>query len=852
MKTLLRSAGLALLAMVVLAPNANAQFEKCQRTIAKANSQYLQARVKALAKCNEGVVKGSVVSCPDSKALAALDKAKTKLTASIDKSCGGDDKVCNLETNALDTTEPTAQQLGWPSQCPNFEKGECRNSVRFCTGIVDCLTCIGDAAVDQEITLLYGSLDLPSTSDKTKNKCQVTIGKATTAFLNSSSKALQKCWDAKINGKFTTGDCFNPSAGDGKYAAAIEKASTKMKTSICKACGGADKTCDGTGDIDPTTIGFPTECSRVAEPHGGADCFGTITDLNSLVTCVDCVTRFKANCVDNLQVPQLTPFPAECNSCTLPPETGACPSAITFTADGQKVDLDTGFTGLAHDAKVPTNGRITLTVSGCDGVAQPTCGECDVNGPIENPGGPEFDTHRCKDASWVRCSSDSDCTNATQCVGGSNNGGLCTTPGDCPNACSGGSNDGNACTVNTECPGGSCSIGSCVNAGVTGPCIYFFGAPLPLRAGGVSTCVVNEISGPVTGTINFNDGTSINNVPLASKVFPVGGEFNPCPHCIAGACDAGPRNSQACIVNGDSQFGPVSLDCPPNPGSVAGTLGIDLHISTGDQVKTVTTANPRCTATGFSGLRCLCDTCSSPGQEGCSTNADCSAIAVQCLGGTNSGAACSDDSECPGGGFCSGGAGICGGRRCQGGTEAGKPCSACIGGTNHGATCSVQSQCPSGACSLGCAGGGSCGRPGEATKPNVCQDDPDTADLDCVDGGDNEGFCRLGPGEAFCSTQTFHSCSTDVDCSPTGPCGADCLPDQVCLFKQRPCFTDNGKIGNTVKVSGNADTVCGGIAKPTVGTFFCVAPVSASAVNAAGGLPALGRVRIPGIVGLIP
>jgi hypothetical protein len=142
-----------------------------------------------------------------------------------------------------------------------------------------------------------------------------------------------------------------------------------MNTSICKACGGDDKLCDGTGDLTPTEIGFPTECSRVAEPHGGADCFGTITDLSSLVTCVDCVTRFKANCVDNLQVPQLTPYPAECNSCTLPPETGACPTALTFTADGQRVDLDTGFTGLAHNAKVPTNGRITLNVTGCAGVA---------------------------------------------------------------------------------------------------------------------------------------------------------------------------------------------------------------------------------------------------------------------------------------------------------------------------------------------------------------------------------------------------------------------------------------------------------------------------------------------------
>jgi hypothetical protein len=824
MKTLLRSAGLALLAIVVLVPNAHAQFEKCQRTIAKANSQYVQARVKALAKCNEGVVKGSIPSCPDSKTLAALDKAKTKLTAAIGKSCGGDDKICNRSASVTDASEPTASQLGWPSQCPNFEKGECTASIKYCTDISDCLTCIGDAAIDQEITLVYGSLDLPSVDNKELNKCQVTIGKASAAYLNTSSKVLQKCWDARINGKHA-GDCFPPSAGDSKYAAAIAKAATKMQTSICKACGGADKLCDGNGDLTPAQIGFPSECSRVAGPHGASDCFGTITDLNSLAICAQCVTRFKANCVDNLQVPQLTSYPTECNSCTLAPEAGACPSAITFTADGQKVDLDTGFTGLAHDARVPTNGRITLTVSNCDGTNHPDCGECDVNGPIDNPGGPEFDTHRCRDASWVRCDSDSDCTSASQCVGGANNGAVCTTA--------------------SECPGGSCDP-----AGFAGPCIYFFGAPLPLRAGGVSTCVVNEISGPVTGTINFGDGTSTNNVPLASKVFPVGGEFNPCPHCILGACDAGPRNTQACTVNGDSQFGPVSLDCPPNPGSIAGTLGINLNISTGEQVKTVTAANPRCSQTGFTGLRCLCDTCNSPGGEACSTNTDCNPTAVQCLGGANSGALCSDPSECPGG-FCSGGPGICGGRRCQNGTENGKPCSVCIGGTNHGATCSVQSQCPSGACSLGCAGGGSCGRPGEATQPNVCQND-DALDLDCVDGGNNEGFCADGPGEAVCSIQTFHGCTTDDDCSPTGSCGGDCLPNQVCLFKQRPCFTDNGKINNTVKVSGSPDTVCGGIAKPTVGTFFCVAPVSASAVNAAGGLPALGRVRIPGIVGLVP
>jgi hypothetical protein len=68
----------------------------------------------------------------------------------------------------------------------------------------------------------------------------------------------------------------------------------------------------------------------------------------------------------------------------------------------------------------------------------------------------------------------------------------------------------------------------------------------------------------------------------------------------------------------------------------------------------------------------------------------------------------------------------------------------------------------------------------------------------------------------------------------------------------RQCFVDNGTVGESVQVDGSADTPCDGVAKPTVGTFFCVAPVSAPAVNAAGGLPALGRVRIPGIVQTFP
>jgi hypothetical protein len=122
----------------------------------------------------------------------------------------------------------------------------------------------------------------------------------------------------------------------------------------------------------------------------------------------------------------------------------------------------------------------------------------------------------------------------------------------------------------------------------------------------------------------------------------------------------------------------------------------------------------------------------------------------------------------------------------------------------------------------------------------------------CIDAGPDAGTCELGPFDQVCSIQTFHTCSDDADCDPVLAVNPDLLPGQSCISHSRSCFVDNGVSGKFETVSGNPDTPCGGVSKPTVGTFFCVAPVSASAVNAAGGLPALGRVRIPGVVVIDP
>lgn len=234
-----------------------------------------------------------------------------------------------------------------------------------------------------------------------------------------------------------------------------------------------------------------------------------------------------------------------------------------------------------------------------------------------------------------------------------------------------------------------------------------------------------------------------------------------------------------------------------------------MNLTTGTEVRTLTSANPQCRQTGFTSLKCFCGTCNNGNAEPCSTNADCP------LSGGNPG--------------------ICDGRRC-------------LGGGNNGAPCAVTSECP---------GGGLCNRPGEATQPNSCADDTTTPGLDCVDVGNGEGECVAGPSDSSCSTDTFRSCLEASDCNapPTGTCVECPAGNQTCVPRKRPCFPDNGVIGNSVSVTGEPDVACGGIAKPTVGALFCVAPFTTPAFNlfnAVEGLPGLGSIRIPSVMRTVP
>jgi hypothetical protein len=467
----------------------------------------------------------------------------------------------------------------------------------------------------------------------------------------------------------------------------------------------------------------------------------------------------------------------------------ACPTKVTFAGDASAPEsiLDTGWTGISHRAPIISDGQVTVGLSGCSGSSRP-CGVCDVTGPIANPdaGAGQIDDHRC--------------TN--------NNAKRCTSSASCGRQCYGGANDGTTCTVASQCPGGSCAA--------AGTCEFFFGSDLPLAAGGVTTCVVNQFSGLITGVANIESGEAVNVARLIARVYTGPAIDNPCVRCVndtgindgvlAGTCEAGVRSGLACDSNGTvpgrPDFGQTSLDCPIAAGSLIATLPIDLSNATDAVTKTLSATSPACQ--GAAGQRCLCDTCNNVNQEPCGASADCP------ISGGNPG--------------------ICGGRRC-------------LGGTNAGAPCAATSACP---------GAGICGRPGAAAAPSACLDDTATVGvLDCIDGnGDGEGECSQGPVDTTCSVASGHAqrgCTTDADCG--GGVSSCVSSNRLCFLTggftgNTPATTQNGT--NTLVAVGMADVPMNDIAVPTLGAVFCVAPTGAAAVNNVAGLPGPARVTIKG------
>lgn len=347
-----------------------------------------------------------------------------------------------------------------------------------------------------------------------------------------------------------------------------------------------------------------------------------------------------------------------------------------------------------------------------------------------------------------------------------------------------------ACTVATE-------VADC---GAPGACRVHLAPPQSFRAGFLSSlCVTTTVPGPVGGTVDIESGAFAPIVPMQSKVYAGPALHQGCPRCVGdpvandgarfGSCDAGPRAGLACdanVTSDFSDFGSSSFDCPPTPATLIGTFNLGpLAGSTGTLTRTLGPASPRCPALG--GIGCFCGTCNNIDQQPCFTNADCP----------------------PSGGN----TGICGGRRC-------------VGGANAGAPCSANSECPSGFCN----------QPGEPARPDGCIDD--TSGVDCVPLPGGEGECVAGPIQTFCANHPNRLCTTDGECD--GVSGA-------CMVKNRACFPGDGVDGSSISVSGTATAPVAGVAEPTdLAVLACVPPSGSASLNNTGGFPGPVRASYPG------
>jgi hypothetical protein len=310
-----------------------------------------------------------------------------------------------------------------------------------------------------------------------------------------------------------------------------------------------------TGTKTPTPVITPTPTGPTTEtPTGEA----TVTPTDTGETPTATPTSTSSGPTSTTGTPTMTPTPTPTTTPTGP----ICPVAVEVvsTAGNQKV-LDTGYTGIAHNQTVIQDGKLTLALSGCAG-SPPHCGQCTTGGPIQNVNADHGDInpHRCTGDTSIKCSTNTDC-------------------------------------------------------GSSGTCAFYFGAPLPLSAGGVSTCVTNQVNGPVTGTANVETGDFASTLNLTSRIFLNPDIAHPCPRCVGdttvndgvkgGTCSDGPKAGAACDGNGRStleSFGTTSFDCPP--AGFISALSIALDGSSGTEKMTLGASSPVCA--GIKSKKCFC------------------------------------------------------------------------------------------------------------------------------------------------------------------------------------------------------------------------------------------------------
>ncbi len=519
------------------------------------------------------------------------------------------------------------------------------------------------------------------------------------------------------------------------------------------------------------------------------DCDGVITTTDALLMLYRAVGRFVAlNCCCPI---------ASCGP--------ACTSAEIFTRAGS--DLDTGWTGIAHDADAIVGASITVRVKR----------ECTGDG--------------------AECGHDEDCVGNGTCES------TCDCNGDVTCEATGPTHQ-RKCRTDLE----DCETNADCDPGI--PCEHVFGPPLPLSSGGTPVCVVGVFDGPITGTANSDTGESEISVSLRSRVFLGIAIDKPCPRCGAPGenpevgdqftCSGGQKNGQPCTVEGVSpDFGGTSTDCPPSLGAGISGSGLAIRLSEVTTGTTTRTAQLPCKFFGFTGNPTVpgsnpkCLDRNTAGDPVCTSNADC----MRCT--EDIAVACASNSDCPDKGFCA--------EAPDQPVTCGFWCSCGFCDNNPSLPCFQTSDCPNGETCVAGLGSG--------TQPNAPQQRPNDCSNDkFICGGATAREQCATTEKSSCSDAPYRTCESDEDCAS--------FDAGTCVFEPRPCFEsritrtgspsplgtycafENRTCNSNADCTQDGDYCAPDSARAERVALFCVPATSSSGVNSAAGITGPGAVRL--------
>ncbi len=781
----------ALALAVTTAREAGAVFpiggQSCRRGIAAYSRKFVQRMMRTIQKCNDKNVRypGSCTPPAPPESIGILEG---KLQSGVQRTC---------------QTTPEAYlgagYLNYPGPCSDLTTGD-----GFTLGdLKDCLQTSHESAIQSLIDIEYNT---SGPLDDTTLRCQKAVAKNGGKLVAAKLKALQKC----LNGPDTFATLSATCRTDAAVLARVASVESKARAAIIAKCATSASALGMCSNPACASICGTCNANCIADctmvTHG--DVVSNLDDAN-----VDDLIDFeyppppsppvcgdgKRNRPDEeCDAPSDTSCPGQCGAATSPFPCLCTDRPRERVIEHEASDLDTGWTGLAHDFALVEGGGYVIDLYDCDG-----------------PGGP-----------------DTLCTVGPSCSGGSHPS--CSNNAQCASLSAGTCRKEltavgphcrfdvqKACSCNTEATTALTTCSDPTNCPAAGDfCMQqFHTPPLPLSAGGVPVCVVNVFTEDLSGTKDLATGSMAIHLRQKSIVQMTGTPAQPCPVC-GGFCKASPGDlggrhncttnadcadttSQLCVTDLLCSFGPnqgqpcrpgppyggptplfgnPSIDCPPTLSS-PGILDI---VFAPQSTETVSLApSYQCNEGAFSDKTCV--------------------------GGGNQGASCTTGSQCPGGTcndqcFCPAVGGV---------REQPNSCdAACVGGGNDAQSCTLDSECAGGFCHLA-----------------DCRPDPSApAALQ-----PNEGGCTATI-QGRCSYSSYQSCLRNSDCAQ--PICSRCNGGETCRFFAKDCFINSG-----ITRTGVASTT-----DPVLSAIFCIGGTGQGAVDSTAGLPGAGAIRQPSTV----